>query len=627
MSPLSSPPGQPTRLHADETLVLAPHFDDELLGCGGLLLDLLSQGGRVHVLYLSDGGGDLQGAERQAYSERRRQEAQAVAGQMGLTFEVLGLPDGRLGLHLPAMAEAIASALALRRPELLLIPSPLEASADHRAAFAAVHRALSPLRPGDPLLEVVRGLPILTWEANFPLRPDLLVDVSAHVERLGELMALHASQQEQKDYWGARRGLLKFRSLTLPLGASAAEAYGRLTIDDFRLRPLSSLVEGQTGRTQDLVVESGPSISLIVRTKNRPGFLAEALASVAAAPYAPLEVLVVNDGGTPPVLPADFPATLRLIDLHPGRGRAGAANAGLAAATGDYVAFLDDDDRVESEHFATLARLVQAPGVRVAYTDAAVGVYALDGADGWRLEERRLPYSRDFDPDLLLVDNYIPFHTLLIERRLALEAGNLDETLPFFEDWDFLLRLAALSPFHHLRQVTCEYRQFRGAGHHVLGDRPRERGDFLAVKARVLRKHAHRLTTELLARVVDGLNAEKVAVAEEAAVERRAKLEERERVHAERERFHALNGQLVAVEGHNSLLADAEQRATRQAERLQGELLAKVAELEQVRAHGFELDRKLEAAYGEIGRLDQLVKAMTATRAWRLHSFFGKFRR
>src|SRR4029453_9441288 len=101
-----------------------------------------------------------------------------------------------------------------------------------------------------------------------------------------------------------------------------------------------------------------------------------------------------------------------------------------------------------------------------------------DATSGWRQVERRLPYSRDFDPELLLGDNYIPLNTLLVPRQLLLAAGPLDPALPFFEDWDLLIRLSRLAPFHHHRQVTCEYRHFRG-GRHLPRDRPRERAGSL----------------------------------------------------------------------------------------------------------------------------------------------------
>ncbi len=219
-------------------------------------------------------------------------------------------------------------------------------------------------------------------------------------------------------------------------------------------------------------------MSVVVRTRDRPDFLAEALASLARSTWRRLEVVLVNDGGAPPVLPAGYPLPVVRVELQPNRGRAGAANAGIAAAHGDYVCFLDDDDLVEPEHFALLAGLAQGAGVRVGYSDAAVGVYQPGGPQGWQEVERRLPYSRDFDPELLLLDNYIPFHTLIFEKTLLEEAGPLDESLAFFEDWDFLIRLAQRTRFQHLPRVTCEYRHFRGAGHHILGDRPRATGRF-----------------------------------------------------------------------------------------------------------------------------------------------------
>ena len=113
-------------------------------------------------------------------------------------------------------------------------------------------------------------------------------------------------------------------------------------------------------------------------------------------------------------------------NLPASQGRAGAANAGITQTRGDFVAFLDDDDLVEPEHFEILAGLVRGAEVRVAYTDAAVGVYEPEAGTGWQCVARRLPYSRDFDPELLLFENYIPFNTLLIERALLVEVGQLD---------------------------------------------------------------------------------------------------------------------------------------------------------------------------------------------------------
>jgi LmbE family N-acetylglucosaminyl deacetylase len=660
MQPSLTAPGTTETVRASRALVVAPHYDDEVLGCGGLVARLTAAGAAVRALFLSDGRGGVDVEDRDAYGARRRAEAERAAAVLGLAgSEHLELPDGALEDHLEAIAEGVRAALTAHRPELLLVPSPLEASADHRAAFHAVHRVLAALRDE----ELAASLRVLAYEVNHPLYPDLLVDVGAELPRLAQAMGCYASQQERHDYLGARLGLLRFRALTLAPGVEAAEAYRRLAVADFATSGPARLIAELGGAAPLVEVREGPRISVIVRTRDRPELLAEALASLAAGTYRRAEVLVVNDGGAPPELPADFPLPLRRLDLAAHGGRAAAANAGIAAAGGDCVAFLDDDDLAEPEHLATLAGLASAAGVAVAYTDAAVGVYEL-GAGGWSCVERRLPYSRDFDADLLLFDNYIPFNTLVIERRLLAEVGELDVGLPFFEDWDLLIRLAARASFHHLARVTCEYRHFRGAAHHVLGDVPRRRADFLEMKARVLAKHAGRRTDAALARVVDLLRAETVA-----------EREERDRLRRElgraEERFHEANGRLGASEVHARTLEESRRRLAaeletqrrehREADReldrlyareqaLEGEIRELSAQVERLHrrerelvaerdgahgAHGDAVERlrlmteqearvaaELRATYAEIERLTALIREMESTRAWRAHQWW-----
>ena len=646
MNDTLQPPGWAERVRAASTLVLAPHQDDEVLGCGGLIAQLAAAGGAVRVLFLTDGGGGVEEvADREAYRRLRREESGKAADVLGVTgCDHLDLPDGALDRHLDAAEQGIRRAILSQRPELVLVPSPLEATRDHRAAFAALHRLLAPLRDGSGPgadVEPFRGLRVLVYEVNQPAHPDLLVDVSAEAPVLERAMAAYASQEERHPYLNAALGLRRFRTLSLEPGVELAEGYRRLRVEDFTTRSPAQLVRHLGGLPEVLEIREGPKVSVIVRTRDRPALLAEALASLAAGDYRRAEVVLVNDGGSPPVLPAGYPLPVVRIDLAENRGRAAAAEAGIAAATGDYVAFLDDDDLAAPEHLSTLAGLVGAAGVRVAYTDAAVAVYELDanGADtGWVCRERRLPYSRDFDPDVLLVDNYIPFNTLLIERRLFAEAGPFDSSLPFFEDWDFLIRLAALTPFHHLARVTCEYRHFRGGGHHIFGERPRERGDFLEVKARVLAKHASLLRPESLARAVDTLRAELVAeregwaAARREAESRRAELEARgaelaalHQAHQElaRERFrwedryHAANGELASQQGE--LAAWKEEHG-----RLQGEVQRLYDEEKTLRAAVGDQTAHLGRTYAEIERLNALLREMESTRAWRAHQWWRR---
>jgi LmbE family N-acetylglucosaminyl deacetylase len=581
--PQPLPPGAATRLAPASTLVLAPHFDDEVLGCGGLLAAQAKAGAEVRVLFLTDGSGGIEAIEnRPAYASRRAREAAAAVKELGVTgFEVVAIPDGELDERLDEAAAAIRRAIDAQRPARILVPSPLEVTADHRAAFAALHLCLTGVRDGDELAPAVRGLEVLVYEVNHPGYPDLLVDVSGELATIERAMARYSSQEERHPYLRSALGLRQFRTHTLAPSVAAAEGYRRLELADFTTRGLAALTAHLGGAAAPVVPGDGPLISVIVRTRDRPRLLADALASLYASTYRRLEIVLVNDGGARPEIAEPAPLPLVRVELPQNRGRAAAANAGIAAASGEWIAFLDDDDRVEPEHFATLAGLATGCGHRAVYTDAAVTVWEPDAAGGWSCVERRLPYSRDFDRERLLVDNYIPFHTLLVERSLVAEAGELDGALPFFEDWDFLIRLAVRAPFLHFARVTCEYRHFRGSGHQILGERASEHGDFLRRKAQVLEKHAALLTPEVLAAIVDVLRAE--------AVRAGGAVEAAER---ERRRHGEELGQRIAELGDES-----------QALRL---------ELER-------RDDRLRATYAEIERLTALIRAMEATRAWRTH--------
>ena len=153
--------------------------------------------------------------------------------------------------------------------------------------------------------------------------------------RLAELLAL---------------GLRSLRTASLPPSVTAAEGYRRVTVDDFRTLGRAAMIRRLGGVPELHDVVDGPRISVVVRTKDRPQLLAEALQSLAAGSYRRVEVVLVNDGGEPPTIPVDLPLDVVRVDLPVNRGRAGAANAGVEAATGDHVAFLDDDDLAERSH-------------------------------------------------------------------------------------------------------------------------------------------------------------------------------------------------------------------------------------------------------------------------------------
>ncbi len=640
------PPVETSIIAAKRVLVFAPHVDDDVIGCGGLLAQLAAAGASIKVLFLTDSSGGIEVVDDQEkYAERRRAEARRALSCLGIdttidtsgenAIEVLPIRDGELDREINQASEGMRAAILNHRPDLILSTSPLEISDDHQAAFRALSYLLSQLRPVDELYSLIEDASILLYEVNHPGYPNILINVSREIPAITKAISEYQSQLELHNYLECALGLRQYRTLSLPASIKAAEGYRALKISDFQTHSLSGLIRFLGGQPPHASTEDGPLISVIVRTKDRPELLREALASIAASTYRNVELVLVNDGGaipTPPAVPGDFPFLVKLLNLEFNHGRSGAANAGINAATGEYVVFLDDDDLMENEHLATLAGLVSGAGVRIAYTDAAIGVYEL-GSEGWVEYERRLTYSRNFDPELLLFDNYIPFNTLIIERTLAIEAGSFANDLPFFEDWDFLIRLARLSPFHHHPQVTCEYRQFRGAGHHILGDHPHERADFLDFKAKVIERHKHHHTSHLLAGVIDRLRGETVNAAE-LNTQLRAETDVLRQKSGECEsRYHRINGEVVLLRSANDELNTARQHV--QAE-LEG-ALNRITELQtQIDTIGGNLqtqyttvaqqEEHLGRTYAEIERLNNLVKEMESTKVWALHRKIEKIK-
>lgn len=107
---------------------------------------------------------------------------------------------------------------------------------------------------------------------------------------------------------------------------------------------------------------SAPEVSLIVSTQGRRASLAAALRSALDQDFAALEIVVVDDAtdgvawrGQAAVAPLLSDPRIRLVPFHEGRGCAAAKNAGLRAARGRWVCYLDDDneyrpDKVSAQH-------------------------------------------------------------------------------------------------------------------------------------------------------------------------------------------------------------------------------------------------------------------------------------
>jgi tetratricopeptide (TPR) repeat protein len=206
-----------------------------------------------------------------------------------------------------------------------------------------------------------------------------------------------------------------------------------------------------------------PLVSVVVPTRNRAEMLRDALESVCAQDYGNWEAIVVNDGGEDVAhvlrsLPAVAAARFNLIQSAQATGQARARNKGIAAARGDIVAFLDDDDRYKPDHLAQLVAGLQSSGAALGYTRAEAVWERLD--EGRRIDVKRGPASPwyRYSRALLLVRNCMPIDNWAVRRECFELCGNFDETMSCAEDWDLLLRLTQRADMQQIAEMTTEVR-------------------------------------------------------------------------------------------------------------------------------------------------------------------------
>jgi glycosyltransferase involved in cell wall biosynthesis len=182
------------------------------------------------------------------------------------------------------------------------------------------------------------------------------------------------------------------------------------------------------------------AVSVVIPTYNRPSFLAGAVRTVLDQTHDELEVIVVDDGSSSSYASEtvdEFPSVVTCIEHETNKGLSAARNTGIAAADGEYIAFLDDDDRwAETKLADQVAALEAAPECGLA-TCLCVSV----SPDGNPIHVESSAPSGDLS-DAILRKNLIGSPSRVLVRREALDqVGGFDETLPTKQDWDLYLRL------------------------------------------------------------------------------------------------------------------------------------------------------------------------------------------
>ncbi len=210
--------------------------------------------------------------------------------------------------------------------------------------------------------------------------------------------------------------------------------------------PLSSLPAHALSQLRAL--DTPPLFSVVIPTHNRANRVLRAISSVLAQTLDDYELIIVDDGSTDSTREVLAPLNsgrCRVLRNEPNVGVSAARNRGVAAARGELIAFLDDDDEMRPGTLAALReRYLTDPdtdfvwGVRVIHERAPNGQSIGTRQDDWRHQPYRLTGS-DFLPLALQIATSSAFS---IRRSLFEKLGGFDPKLMVSEDRDLFISLA-----------------------------------------------------------------------------------------------------------------------------------------------------------------------------------------
>jgi glycosyltransferase involved in cell wall biosynthesis len=190
-----------------------------------------------------------------------------------------------------------------------------------------------------------------------------------------------------------------------------------------------------------------PVVSVSVSTYNRAHLLGRALRSVLAQTFQDYEIIVVDDGSTDnteEVVRSFGDARIQYLRHESNRGQSAAINTGIRAATGEYVAFLDDDDEWLPEKLAIQLETFKTSDLERLGVVSCPKLTVYDGRRKVRAPRKRRFARGWVHKDLLARRMVVPWATcsLLVRRDALTEANLFDESLPHSKDWDFVFRLS-----------------------------------------------------------------------------------------------------------------------------------------------------------------------------------------
>jgi len=229
---LLAPPVEPGKL-----AIVAPHPDDESIGCGGLALAWRRGGGTTRVYFLTRGergdprirNGAIPRRQRDAYRQHliktREGEANAAVGVLGAEAEWLPGRDGELHAGVDALAGTLAKRWQDQLPDAIAAPFPFDRHSDHAAAARIVAKA-SAVLPGNT--------PVWSYEVWSPAIINAVLDITDVADEKRRAIESYASQLATTNYLVGAEALNRFRAVASGLGNRIAEGYYLTSVSRYK---------------------------------------------------------------------------------------------------------------------------------------------------------------------------------------------------------------------------------------------------------------------------------------------------------------------------------------------------------------------------------------------------------
>lgn len=205
-------------------LVLSPHQDDDVIGCGGTIKKHLQAGAVVKVVFMTDGRYGNSDVEPVELAEIRRQEAKESLASLGCTdAQFFKNPDMGLGCDSPNIYR-LNAVLRDFHPSAILVPSFGDGPPDHYNTSKILAYAL---------MEYDEDVDIYTYEVWQTLVPTVVVDISDVIDEKLKAIGYHRSQVAVMDYPRMVRGLNEYRSLLGGRDCHYCEAFTKFTKGEY----------------------------------------------------------------------------------------------------------------------------------------------------------------------------------------------------------------------------------------------------------------------------------------------------------------------------------------------------------------------------------------------------------